>query len=97
MRGSNESKTMDLEEALDGKDIPDEFHLGRPGRSSVYHTTVCYKVKTALKRKSMARRGLTGEYIRTTTKRIKEFHDLDHCEVCQGERPEMGHEGDLKP
>ena len=87
---------MDLEEALDGDELPGEFHLGRPGRSSVYHTEVCEKVKSSLKRKSMARRGITGNYIRITTERIKSFHDLTLCGHCAGEG-DKSNPGDKEP
>mgnify|MGYP000727585537 CR=1 FL=1 len=80
---------MEIEEALGGGPVPDQFVYGQVGRSTVYHTLVCDRVETALKNTQRDGSDPKPRIKEISDDRI-EYHDLNHCSGCQRKETVMG-------
>ena len=67
---------------LDEDELPDRFTCGRPSTSTVYHTRLCPKTKTAIAKYDPLK-DVPTQYIKAADDRLIEIAELDHCSACQ--------------
>lgn len=64
-----------------GGELPDRFTTGGPGTSELFHTTVCCRVKAAMKNRESVRSGVAPT--KKATDRTIEVCELRKCPSCE--------------